>query len=222
MARHLLVLRNFEIAIVCDDSGSMNTIIDQTNRKTRWDRLREIVKIILEVAVIFDEHGVDIFFLNRPAVRGVKRLNQIEDLFTEPPRGYTPLVPVLNDVFQLRAAHPGYDKKLLVFMATDGAPTDGDGNENIDELEDLMRNKRNLQTTFVKVLLCTDDRVSVAYLDGWDRTMEYFDITRDFEEERALILLNGIVPEFTFGDYVVKALVGAIIAEIDCLDESPQ
>lgn len=162
------------------------------------------------------------FFLNRPAVRGVKRLNQINDLFTEPPGGYTPLVSVLNDVFQLRAAHPGYDKKLLLFMVTDGAHTDDDGNENTDELEDLMRKRRNLQTTFVKVLLCTNDRVSVAYLDGWDRTMEHFDITRDFEEERALILRNGIVTQFTFGDYVVKALVGAIITEIDYLDEFPQ
>lgn len=52
--------------------------------------------------------------------------------------------------------------------------------------------------------------------------MEHFDITRSFQEERDLVLRNRIVREFTFGDYVVKALVGAIVPEIDRLDESPQ
>jgi hypothetical protein len=41
-AEHLHVLEDYEMIIVCDDSGSMNTDISGTSL-TRWDELRFIV-----------------------------------------------------------------------------------------------------------------------------------------------------------------------------------
>lgn len=87
--------------------------------------------------------------MNRTTLHGVTHLDKIEEMFNESPSGYTPLVPILNEVFQLRAARPGRDEKLLVFIATDGAHTDDYDDLVISELEDLMKNKINSQTTLV-------------------------------------------------------------------------
>ncbi len=219
MAKRLQKLRDFEIVIVCDDSGSMNTECNGTQR-TRWDELRSIVKIVLEIGVIFDSNGVDIYFLNREPCLKVKDPKIVDQAFATPPSGYAPLVPVLDVIFQSPLARRGRDKKLLVFIATDGEPTDEDGNPNVDELERLMREKRQVDTTFISFLLCTDDPVSVEYLNEWDRTMPNVDVTDDFRTEREKIRrYRGQNFFFSCGDYVVKALVGAIDREIDALNE---
>ncbi len=219
-AERLRKLRDFEIVIVCDDSGSMLTLVDGTQR-TRWDELCDIVKMVLKIGVIFDSNGVDIYFLNRDSFPNVTDPHVVDQFFQTPPSGYTPLVPVLNEIFTSKLAYPGRDKKLLVFVATDGVPTDKDGNENIDKLEHIMRKTRRTDTTYVSFLLCTDDPTYIDYLNEWDRTMPNVDVTDDFHTERKKIL--GYSKEgkqrFSRGDYVVKALIGAIDPEIDALGE---
>ena len=220
MAERLKKLQNFEIVIVCDDSGSMLTPVDGTQR-TRWDELCQIVKTVLKISVIFDGNGVDIYFLNRDSFLKVKDPHIVDQAFKTPPCGYTPLVPVLNEIFTSNLAYHGRDKKLLVFVATDGMPTDDDGNTNISELENLMRETRQVKTTYVSFLLCTDDPSCVDYLNKWDRTMANVDVTDDFYAEREKIFKCSKTEDkrFSRGDYVVKALVGAIDPEIDVLDE---
>ena len=221
MINHLLQLQDYEIIIVCDDSGSMKTTVDNTER-TRWDELRSIVKIILEISVKFDSNGVDIYFLNRREYLKVKDPQTVDEAFTKPPRGYTPLVPVLEHIFKLPMTRRGADKKLLVFVATDGEPTDKDGNSMIPELKRLMVEARQSDTTYVSFLLCTDDPKAVGYLTEWDRTMKNVDVTDDYETEKIEICKcqqNSDYP-FSYGDYIVKALVGAIIPSIDRLDET--
>jgi hypothetical protein len=219
MAERLRLLRDFEIVIVCDDSGSMMTTLDGTQR-TRWDELCSIVKIVIEIGVIFDSNGVDIYFINDRIFRNVKDPKVVDQAFATRPSGYTPLVPVLNQIFQSSLSHRGRDKKLLIFVATDGVPTDTNGNPNVPALEYIMREKRDANTTYVTFLLCTDDPTSVTYLNEWDRTMKNVDVTDDFNTERNTIWqYRGRDYPFTLGDYVVKALVGAIDPEINALNE---
>lgn len=219
MLDRLRVLRDFEIVIVCDDSGSMKTTVDGTQR-TRWDELCHIVKIILKIAVIFDTNGVDIYFLNEERSFNVKNPAEVEHLFSKRPGGFTPLVSVLSRIFQLPPSLRGHDKKLLVFVATDGMPTDDKGNENIPELDNLMRQTRRAETTFVSFLICTDDPIYVNYLNGWDRTMKNVDVTDDFNTERNEVRkYHGANYPFSIGDYVVKAVLGAIDFKMDALNE---
>ena len=70
-AEYLYLLEEYEIIIVCDDSGSMTTEIENTNL-TRWDLLSFIVKIVADISIVFDENGIDIYFLNRPEHLNVK------------------------------------------------------------------------------------------------------------------------------------------------------
>jgi hypothetical protein len=220
MGQYLLELNDYEIVIVCDDSGSMNTKVDNTD-KTRWDELRLIVKILIEIGVIFDTNGVDIHFLNRRKYRNVKDFEDVKQAFAKPPKGFTPLVPVLEEIFKSRLARHAQDKKLLVFVATDGEPTDEKGDPTISKLKRLMEETRNSETTYVSFLACTDDCESIKYLDKWDKSMPNVDVTDDFETEKKKICqIQGRDFPFTYGDYIVKALVGAIIPVLDRLNEN--
>ena len=50
------ILSNFEIVLLIDDSGSMNTPLSNSNHNTRWDELKEVVNIVLEIATIYDTY----------------------------------------------------------------------------------------------------------------------------------------------------------------------
>ena len=215
-AERLCLLEDYEIIIVCDDSGSMNTIADGTNR-TRWDELRSIVNIILEIGLIFQPNGIHIHFLNRESFY-INNSKSIEKIFSIRPCGYTLLVPVLRKIFKSSSNN---QKKNLVFIATDGAPTDNKGNVNIKDLEYLMREERQSETTHVMFLACTDDPSCVDHLNEWDKTMLNVDVTDDYITERDRIhSFRGSNYPFSIGDYIVKALIGAIDPEIDSLNES--
>lgn len=218
---YLLLLKTFEIVIVCDDSGSMNTEVDGTHR-TRWDELCEIVKRILRIAVIFDTNGVDMYFLNEGQAHKIKNPEDVDHLFSKTPSDYTPLVPVLREVFQSSLARRGREKNLLVFVATDGEPTNDDGDPMIEQFEDLMRHTRIADTTYVSFLLCTDERKCVEYMAKWDREMVHVDVTDDYDTEREKICQCQGDPNypFTYDDYIVKALIGSIVPHIDRLNES--
>jgi hypothetical protein len=197
----------------------MKTTVDGTTR-TRWDELCHIVKIVLEIGVIFDSSGVDIYFLNRRGMENVTDPEAVDGLFSKPPRGYTPLVATLRYIFQLPPTQRGNDKKALVFVATDGAPTDEKGNINVNDLERLMTEERKIETTHVMFLICTDDPTCVEYLNEWDQKMINVDVTDDYKTERDKIRsFRGPNFPFSIGDYIVKALVGAIDPEINRINE---
>lgn len=220
MAERLEQLRNFEIAIVCDDSGSMKTPIAST-KCTRWDQLRELVKIVIKIGVIFDSNGVDIYFLNRDPYLYVKDPATVDRAFEEPPSGMTPLVPVLKKIFKSKLASEGREKKLLVLVTTDGVPTDDDGNECIPALERVLTKRRNKETTHVSFLLCTDEPYCIKYLLKWDEQMKNLDVTQDYHMEKARIqkCKGNDDFKFSYGDYIVKALIGSIDRDMDALNE---
>ena len=219
MVEHLTQLENFEIVIVCDDSGSMKQQVDNTTR-TRWDELCDIVKIVLDIGVKFDRNGVDIHFLNRNPLLKVKNPEIINETFRKLPSDYTPLVPVLRKLFQSALARENRDKKLLVLVATDGDPTDENGDSTVEEFLQLMTHGRNARTTYVSFLLCTDDAETVQCFANLDQTMLNVDVTDDYETEKEHIRqCKGRDYPFSHGDYVVKALVGSVIRDIDLLNE---
>jgi hypothetical protein len=221
LTQRLRMLEQFEIVVLCDDSGSMNTPVEGTSG-TRWDELRAIVQIVIEIGVLLDSNGVDVHFLNRAPMLNVTDPRRVEQAFAQRPSGMTPLVPALRRIFQSAASKPGSDKQLLVFVATDGAPTDNSGNVDIASLENLMRRERQANTTHVAFLACTDDDESVAYLSQWDRTMLNVDVTDDYKTEREEVRrTRGHQFPFSYGDYIAKALLGAVDPQMDALDESP-
>merc|ERR1719316_2196798 len=78
-ANDLVVLADYEIVVIADDSGSMSMASQPPSERklgapipTRWDELKETCSLLVELGACFDESGLDIFFLNRPPLREVK------------------------------------------------------------------------------------------------------------------------------------------------------
>ena len=91
-------LENFSIVMICDDSGSMNTVVRQPSVRTmnpygrnptRWDELKYFAEISIEIASVFNENGCDIYFLNRypSPVKNIMNADQLVNYFRDKPQG---------------------------------------------------------------------------------------------------------------------------------------
>ncbi|KAJ3136370.1 hypothetical protein HK100_001747 [Physocladia obscura] len=235
MALKLRKLEAFDIVIIADDSGSMQTkstsnltVSDPfAKTKTRWDELKETVAIVTEIAALLDEDGVDIFFLNRPPVRNITGPSAALDAAFQPkPTGYTPITSTLQAVLHEKwhgIAH-GDRKKLLILIATDGQPTTSTGQIDKEGLKRVLVHERGNVPGEIPVcfLVCTDDDYEIEYLNEWDNVILDLDVVDDyFTERRQIIEVQGSQFPFSRGDWVCKMLLGAIDPEIDALDETP-
>ncbi len=72
----------------------------------------------------------------------------------------------------------------------------------------------------LKISTCTDDEDSVAYLNRWDHSIKHLDVIDDYNSERKEIRRrNGSKYRFSYGDYVIKSLIGSIDPQLDKTDE---
>jgi hypothetical protein len=209
-------LESFNIALLCDDSGSMATACatgsgggaarDPYGRQpTRWSELQNTVSLLVQVASALSNEGVDIYFLNRPPLLGVTDAAQVGVAFANPPQGFTPLTRNFWHIVQAKQAVLA-EKKLLLLIATDGQPTDDAGTVRIPEfLQALQAKPANM---YVQIMACTDDESAMAYLNAADSGIPRVDVTDDYTSERNEILrAQGPTFHFTFGDYVTKSLL---------------
>ncbi|UJR27722.1 hypothetical protein I4U23_008999 [Adineta vaga] len=218
LVSRIQMLEDYDLVILCDDSGSMNTPIHGTTTN-RWDECRQMVHVIVDVFSAFDPNGVDVYFLNRSPMLKVKDTKKVHELFEKPPNGLTPMVAALRAIIQAKNMDKTGRKNILILIATDGVPTNPKGELDVAELEKVMRNERS-STTFVTFLACTDELEALDYLNDWDRTMDRVDVVDDYRSELAQIReKRGPNTKFSFGDYLIKALIGSIDPKMDALDE---
>ncbi|CAF1038342.1 unnamed protein product [Adineta ricciae] len=226
-AERLYKLKGYEIVFICDDSGSMSASIgDASNpyerQRTRWDELKQTVSIVVDLASILDSDGVDVYFLNREPMLNVRSSSDLEFIFAMEPEGATPIVPVLRQVLKDKR-NQVYERNLLILLATDGIPTDERERTDIQTLEHVLRNERQpIDRIPVTIIVCTaDDDQSMAYLNDWDKRIPNLDVVDDYRSERQQIqACRGKNTPFSFGDYIVKILLGSIDSWFDNWDET--
>ncbi|CAF0776543.1 unnamed protein product [Adineta ricciae] len=226
-AERLYKLKGYEIVFICDDSGSMSAPIgDASNpyerQRTRWDELKQTVSIVVDLASILDSDGVDVYFLNREPMLNVRNSSDLEFIFAMEPEGATPIVPVLRQVLKDKR-NQVYERNLLILLATDGIPTDERERTDIQTLEHVLRNERQpIDRIPVTIIVCTaDDDQSMAYLNDWDKRIPNLDVVDDYRSERQQIqACRGKNTPFSFGDYIVKILLGSIDSWFDNWDET--
>lgn len=222
-------LEGFAIVMICDDSGSMATPVVEgggggdpyAKRRSRWDELCSTASIVCELGTALTERGVDVHFLNRPPLLNVTSASQMNAAFSfAPPAGFTPLTRALQHVLSsYREALR--ERKLLIVIATDGQPTDDAGRTDIPSFLNTLRSTP--ATCFVQIMACTDDEESVAYLNEADRDIARLDVVDDYRSERDEARKNyGPKYAFSFGDYVVKALLGPVDPTFDRIDGGPR
>ncbi|CAF2758329.1 unnamed protein product [Rotaria sp. Silwood2] len=225
-ASRLRQLEGYEIVFLCDDSGSMGTAVDTDNafavRSTRWDELKQIVSITVDIGSVLDPDGLDIYFLNRPPLLHVKHSSELMPAFAKPPNGLTPITRVLRQILQAKQSEI-QERKLLIIIATDGQPTDDYGKTDIGALERVLKYERTpADRVLITFCACTDDDQAVGYLNRWDETIPFLDVCDDYRSERKEIWrVQGRQFPFSFGDYVVKILLGSIDRYFDNLDQKP-
>jgi hypothetical protein len=229
-AFRLRAIEGFEIVMILDDSSSMYTpIIDRNQRNispfsqlpTHWDELKHIVSIVVDLASTLVPDGIDIYFLNRPPLLHVNDSSQLNETFSRLPNGSTPLARVLSEVLNIRRSQI-QERKLLILIATDGLPTDDKGQNDLKRLESVLRNERypSIERIYITFIACTNDLQSVGYLNQFDKKIPFVDVSDDYESERREILaVQGKHFPFSYGDYVVKILMGSIDQWFDQLDE---
>ena len=150
--------------------------------------------------------------------RNVRTPNDLVPYMAAPPGGYTPIPHVLGTVLNNNRPEFLGEKKLLIIIVTDGEPTDDQGRADIAGLRNaLLARGPEVYTTIVS---CTDQDDTMTYLNDWDRQIPRLDVVDDYRSEKKEILeAQGAGFRFTFGDYVVKSLLGSIDPSLDNLDE---
>jgi hypothetical protein len=186
---------------IIDNSGSMSTNdgkkIASTNKNdlkvvpvSRWGELRQTVEYHARLAASL--HAPTIFrLLNDPGiVAGPQQFSvackQPEDIDHElnhaleiigdtSPSGATPLTrhlrEVRNNVLLLTDELQATGTRVAIIIATDGLPSDSDGNSTqdvMDEFEDEIRSFKHLPVWIV-VRLCTDEARIVQYWNLIDK-----------------------------------------------------
>ncbi len=216
MAQRLQVLQSFKIVFIFDDSGSMNST--DTGVMTRWEELLQFASASVEIASVFNSNGSDVYFLNRPTMRNVRDSSQLSQYFRDRPQGVTPLTRTVQSVINENPQHALAGKNLLLIIATDGEPTDPNGNPNIPEFKQCLSNRPS--NVFSTIVACTNDTNAIGYLNGLDKELPRLDVCDDYRSEfTELRSKRGPQFPFSYGDYIVKTLIGSIDVELDRWDE---
>lgn len=219
-ANELVCLEDYEIVIIADDSGSMGASSLPANMRqlgcptrTRWEEMKESIALIVELAVCFDKSGVDVHFLNRPAIKNVKCAAEQGFLqaFHQGPGGSTPLTETLTRV----SASLAQERKVLYMIFTDGEPNGG-----TQAFAACVRRVVAGGKAKIQVLACTAEDDEIEWLNVLDKQLAEMDCTDDYTTERAQILKLGLAPRFTKGDWVMKAMLGPIMHKFDKWDEA--
>ena len=190
-------LEAFDIVLIADDSGSMGSAVKQgdgaAKHATRWDELKDMAKVVVELAAALDDDGADVYFLNRPPAIGVKNAAAVEGSFTKGPSGGTPLTATLTRAlhdkgYRLAGEAPaegaaaaaaaaaasgraaaGPSKRLLFLICTDGVPDEGH-DAFVATLQQLPEN------CYVQLVAVTDDDKVVKWMNSADERVRFVDV----------------------------------------------
>jgi hypothetical protein len=225
-------LVDYDVVVICDDSGSMSGPADPEDPSlSRWAELKQNMAILLRATAVFGL-PIDVYFINRGVFRGITSYDQLRDAFSRPPSGGTNTVRVMQQIWADRCIGGGLPRPLIVHLFTDGHPTDDNFNEDINGFAYWLRRRPNMEQTFFSILLCTDDEevcalyrpleYRVAGRFGWagaTQGIQGVDVTEDYRGElRDIRALRGQNFRFSMGDYIVKCLVGAIDPSVHAID----
>lgn len=213
-ANYFRILVDYKIVIIADDSGSMNSAVSKN--ETRWGELCKFIQIVFSITQCIENSLIDLFFLNRIGITNVQTLESISNAFSFPPKGPTPIVPILK--YALKQDCQDYLGRIII-IATDGEPTDEKNRVNTQQLYEVLAKERR-PNDYVTFLACTDDDQTMDYLNQWDRIIPRLDVIDDYaSEKREIIRAQGPNFYFSYGDYVIKTMVGTLVPALDKLDE---
>lgn len=216
------------IDIVLDDSGSMKFPLngfernDGTSGASRKSFAESVFRYILGVsrAVRGPGKGVGVYPLN-----GNYGSDNVlyADMFllNYQLQSSTPLNRVLENLEKSYRNLPKMEKVKLILL-TDGAPTDKNGQETMDELKrsiKLLKKITAKKPIYVTVVACTDKPDVLTKLNKFDKISKKVDVIAPFHIEHSEVIRNEDNPYFTLIAYATKMLAAPYLQTYDRLDE---
>lgn len=229
-ANDLAQLQDYRIMVIADDSGSMSMssllphqrVLGQQSA-SRWEELRETLSMIVELAACLTPSGVDVTFLNREIILGLRSPSdkRFLDAFLRPPNGSTPLTQILRSLVERVNSIGDTERPILLIILTDGEPDEGP-RAFTEELRKLVRKQSTRCTFKVQIMACTADDQAVGWLNAVDDEFQEVDVTDDYNSEKREVLeVARTRTTFTRGDWCMKAMLGPISAKFDRMDQGP-
>lgn len=220
---HLSVLKHYKIVLCVDDSSSMNesivdtpNLIDSFKSPSRYDEIKSIIKILIDMALIYDNDGLDLYFLNKNPVYDIKKYRQIEHILDKTPGGHTPLKHITKQIF---LKYKYEIKPVLVVFATDGIPTDINGNEKLVEFVECLK-KRNKEKYYLSFLSCSNRDEDNYYLKKLNKDIDNLSVLDTYSKEKNIITnIKGRSFRYTLGDHIARLLLTSIVEKIDIIEE---
>lgn len=175
----LLELKDTDIVVIADDSGSMNSISDSTmsvgGPRTRWEELSQTLQMLVAMLLVVRHPGFFLKFINDAEFFWITTLEGLEAVFAAKPRarGKTPLLSNLKRVID---GH-GERAETLLLILTDGEPSDCE----FDELSGLIKSKP--AEVFCSFAMCTDEGDVVDLYNKVVDPIPGCDITDDYSAE---------------------------------------
>eukprot|EP00928_Gymnodinium_smaydae_P081069 TRINITY_DN64644_c0_g1_i1.p1 TRINITY_DN64644_c0_g1~~TRINITY_DN64644_c0_g1_i1.p1 ORF type:complete len:267 (-),score=31.74 TRINITY_DN64644_c0_g1_i1:244-1044(-) len=204
-------LKEYDIVLLLDDSGSMNA---RSGKTTRWNELLETASHIIEIACCFDADGIDAYFLNGGMISNIasSKDRRLVSKFKRRASGGTPLTETLKTALRNHAG----GKPLLVMILSDGEPNGG-----VPPLKRVIEDSIRTSKGCIRyqLMACTSDDRAVAWMDELDVAHTEVDATDDYHTERSQVLKSGIFGSFERGDWIAKAMLGAISKKWNCMDD---
>ena len=201
-------LQMYDIVIIADDSYSMTSKV-KNNHRTRWNELKHIIEIVIDVGSSLDSNGIDLIFLNRKGMDNVTSYKQVKNLFKKGPTGGTPLSDAIAT-----ALTKVNNKPVILIIATDGKPN------NLRKFTEILKT-RNCDNVYVNILACSDQERDIGYLNKLDVEIRNLDVLDDYDSElKEVQNKQGRNYSYTFGDHIARLLVGSLF--YDKMDETPR
>lgn len=220
------VLMSTRVVLLLDDSGSMTTKVippgmsamTATAAMTRWAELERLTATLVDMISAATSGGLDVHFLNRPSFLGVNCKEALAPAFQDRPKGGTPLCSAIPRVLSHYEAVCAQSRVLLIII-TDGEPSDG----SADDLFYVLQRELRRPNLHVSMCECNDNEEEMAYLDTFDNRLPRFDNNDDYGMEanrvKAAQVAQGKRVRFSYADYSVKVVLGAILRRYFMLDQ---
>lgn len=215
-AGDLPIISEYHLSFIVDDSGSMSTLTKA--RESRWQELGRTFNDFITLASLFAK-GADVDFLNSGSFMDIPP-DRLRALFAErEPSSGTALCTTLTKVLnRAKTRYRNGGGRTCIIIGTDGEPSDGTVTDLLNIIND--RSLRDPAVMPIMFLACSDDEHSIGYLNEIDRLAQSVDVCDDFTSEKnEIYAASGRI--ITYGDYLVKCLLGSIVPRYDAFDEGP-
>lgn len=132
-------LEQYDFFVLIDKSGSMSTQDSDSDKTSRWDIVKENLKLIVQCTTEYDADGLDVCFFNNAThwQYNVDSTNAVTSLFSKyHPEGSTNLARALDETFsehfrRRKEKSPVKEQKSIVLIITDGLPDDQHAVRNV-------------------------------------------------------------------------------------------